>query len=83
MKKAAVLLICLCSLAAGLLAATKRNGSPMAAIVSVPNPLPFPDTPIAGISAIRTDTFYSTGQIPFIYSGSMCRLISQSFKTLV
>ena len=69
MKKASVVLICVCLLAGGLLAATKRKGSTTAAVVSVPNPLAFPDTLVSGISAIRSATFYSTGQVPLYIFG--------------
>ena len=68
MKKASVLLICVCLLAGGLRAGTKRNGSPMAGVVSFPNPLVFPSTPVGGISTIRNATFYSTGKIPLYIS---------------
>jgi len=67
MKTLVALAACVCLLSSGL-AGGARKSREAAAVVSVPNPLTFPDTPVGGISAIRTATFYSTGQIPLYIS---------------
>ena len=65
--RSAGLLAIVCLLSGGLAAGAKKSGQ-VAAVVSIPNPLGFPDTTVGGISAIRTVTFYSTGQAPLYIS---------------
>lgn len=63
-----MLLVIIFPLSCGVLTASAKKGGPVAVVVSLPNPLGFPDTPVGGISAIRTATFYNVGQLPLYFT---------------
>ena len=63
MRTLARLLAIVCLLCAVLMAGTHKR-TPIAAVVSIPNPLAFPDTEVGATSTVLSATFYNVGQAP-------------------
>jgi hypothetical protein len=63
MRKLAAVLAMVCLFCAVLMGGPHKRTA-VAAAVSIPNPLAFPDTEVGATSTVLTATFYSVGQAP-------------------